>query len=306
MFTHRMLAIVVGALFVWCLVRARTMRPRSPRLVRLATIMVVLLGVQILVGGANVLTELAAWARGVPRGDVGPDLGNRGRARGRRTRGTGRRRRSGHEGRDTRPIPRAASLGDTVRAYVALTKPRIIVLLLIITVPAMVLAAGAVPSLWLVLATLVGGTLAAGAANAMNMYLDRDIDQVMQRTRSAAAPPARGLARGGAAVRLRAGGLRVRVLGDHRERARRPRWPSPRSPSTSSSTRCGSSARPTRTSSSAARPARCPSWSGGRRSPARSRCPRSCCSRSSSSGRRRTSGRSPCGCARTTPRPACR
>jgi protoheme IX farnesyltransferase len=79
-------------------------------------------------------------------------------------------------------------MGDTIRAYVALTKPRIIVLLLIITVPAMVLAAGTIPSLALILATLIGGTLAAGAANAMNMYLDRDIDQVMRRTRQRPLP----------------------------------------------------------------------------------------------------------------------
>jgi heme o synthase len=69
-----------------------------------------------------------------------------------------------------------------VGAYVALTKPRIVELLLITTVPAMVVAAGGLPSLWLVLVTLVGGSLAAGAANALNCYLDRDIDQVMRRT----------------------------------------------------------------------------------------------------------------------------
>lgn len=69
-------------------------------------------------------------------------------------------------------------------AYVALTKPRIIELLLITTVPSMVLAAGGWPGTWLVIATLVGGTLSAGGANALNMYYDRDIDEVMRRTRS--------------------------------------------------------------------------------------------------------------------------
>jgi len=65
---------------------------------------------------------------------------------------------------------------------VALTKPRIIELLLVTTVPTMVVAARGVPSGWLVLATLVGGALAAGGANAVNMYVDRDIDRLMERT----------------------------------------------------------------------------------------------------------------------------
>lgn len=68
-------------------------------------------------------------------------------------------------------------------AYLALTKPRIIELLLITTVPSMVLAAGRWPGTWLVLATLVGGTLSAGGANALNMYYDRDIDGLMRRTK---------------------------------------------------------------------------------------------------------------------------
>ncbi len=71
-----------------------------------------------------------------------------------------------------------------VAAYIALTKPRIIELLLITTVPSMVLAAGAWPGTWLVVATLIGGTLSAGGANTLNMYYDRDIDEVMRRTRS--------------------------------------------------------------------------------------------------------------------------
>ena len=72
----------------------------------------------------------------------------------------------------------------TLGAYVALTKPRIIELLLITTVPAMVLAADGWPNTWLVVWTVVGGTLAAGGANAINMYIDRDIDQLMERTRN--------------------------------------------------------------------------------------------------------------------------
>jgi len=71
-----------------------------------------------------------------------------------------------------------------ISAYVALTKPRIIELLLITTIPAMFAAQRDVPPLTLVLATLVGGTLAAGSANALNCVVDADIDAVMRRTRS--------------------------------------------------------------------------------------------------------------------------
>lgn len=65
----------------------------------------------------------------------------------------------------------------------ALAKPRIIELLLITTIPAMVLAAGGWPGTWLVVATLVGGSLSAAGANTLNSYLDRDIDELMRRTR---------------------------------------------------------------------------------------------------------------------------
>ena len=70
-----------------------------------------------------------------------------------------------------------------VAAYIALTKPRVIELLLITTIPTMILAQGGWPPVWLMIATLVGGALAAGSANAFNMYLDRDIDKVMNRTK---------------------------------------------------------------------------------------------------------------------------
>lgn len=69
-----------------------------------------------------------------------------------------------------------------IRAYVALTKPRIIELLLVTTLPAMILAADGLPDWWTVVATMLGGTMAAGSANALNCYVDRDIDAVMRRT----------------------------------------------------------------------------------------------------------------------------
>jgi protoheme IX farnesyltransferase len=102
------------------------------------------------------------------------------------------------------PIAEPRSLNgwrETAGAYVALTKPRIIELLLVTTFPAMVVAADGIPSLWLVLATLAGGSLAAGGANTINCYLDRDIDAIMRRTHSRPIPagliaPERALAFG--------------------------------------------------------------------------------------------------------------
>jgi protoheme IX farnesyltransferase len=90
---------------------------------------------------------------------------------------------------------------QTAAAYFALTKPRIIELLLVTTFPAMVVAADGIPNLWLVLATLIGGSLAAGGANTINCYIDRDIDAVMHRTHSRPIPagliaPERALAFG--------------------------------------------------------------------------------------------------------------
>jgi len=73
-------------------------------------------------------------------------------------------------------------VGAVLRAYLSLTKPRIVELLLVTTVPAMMLAQGGLPDLRLVAVVLVAGAFAAGAANALNCYIDRDIDQVMRRT----------------------------------------------------------------------------------------------------------------------------
>ncbi|HEY0216868.1 MAG TPA: heme o synthase [Cellulomonas sp.] len=80
-------------------------------------------------------------------------------------------------------MARRAGVRRRVGAYVSLTKPRVIELLLVTTLPTMILAQGGFPSVWLVLATLVGGAAAAGSANVLNCYIDRDIDQVMNRTR---------------------------------------------------------------------------------------------------------------------------
>jgi len=76
----------------------------------------------------------------------------------------------------------AISVGRKLGAYLALTKPRVIELLLITLVPVMILAEQGIPDLWLVLATLIGGSLSAGSANAFNCIIDADIDKIMGRT----------------------------------------------------------------------------------------------------------------------------
>ena len=86
------------------------------------------------------------------------------------------------------PQPTPATFKDVVAAYVGLTKPRVIELLLLTTVPVMFFAARGVPELWLVVATVVGGTLSSGSASALNCVYDRDIDEQMRRTRRRALP----------------------------------------------------------------------------------------------------------------------
>jgi protoheme IX farnesyltransferase len=199
---HRWVAIVVGlivaavALIAW-----RTQRDNTPVL-RLALLAGVLFPIQAVVGGLQILTDLSGWSQSLhvalgaliwavlaglvfvsyysARTATVPSSAD----------ATGSTEAGGGDGRgdpDAGAIPRTAS--ESLRAYVALTKPRIIELLLVTTVPAMVLATREVPGIqlghwaWLTVWTLVGGTLAAGSANAINCYLDRDIDELMVRTR---------------------------------------------------------------------------------------------------------------------------
>jgi protoheme IX farnesyltransferase len=88
----------------------------------------------------------------------------------------------------TRTISAARDIRGLIWSYLRLTKPRIVGLLVITTIPAMVLADGGLPGLWLILATVLGGSVVAGGANAMNMYFDRDIDEVMLRTQARPIP----------------------------------------------------------------------------------------------------------------------
>ena len=193
-FLHRFVAAAVGLVVLaaaWACWRAtRAGVPGAERLLGLAGTAAALYAVQVIVGALQITTGLAAWAvalhlalgaaiwallagavfvayfeaRSVPATETGEPSDETAPPA----------RRTGAE---------APTVRERVVAYVALTKPRIIELLLVTTVPAMVLAARGIPPPWLVLWTLVGGSLAAGAANAINCYLDRDIDELMNRTR---------------------------------------------------------------------------------------------------------------------------
>ena len=185
MFVHRVLAATVLLLVIWVAIRARTMVNRSKELVILSTIAFALYVAQIIVGAANVWTELgpaSVTAHVALSGLIWGVLA---------AIATVSRRFAAH-GRETevdvRSNGKRGNLRQTTAAYFRLTKPRIIVLLLITTVPAMMLAERGMPSIGLILVTLVGGAIAAGSANAINCYLDRDIDEVMRRTRNRPLP----------------------------------------------------------------------------------------------------------------------
>ena len=182
MFVHRVLAAVVLLIVIWLAIRVRTMADRPRDLVILSGVALALLVAQIVVGAANVWSRLEPaavvahvalsaliWGVLVAIATVSRRFAGHGRTRPAET--------------DVRGNGKRGSLRETTAAYFQLTKPRIIVLLLITTVPAMMLAQRGMPSPWLVLATLAGGMVAAGSANAINCYLDRDIDELMRRTR---------------------------------------------------------------------------------------------------------------------------
>jgi protoheme IX farnesyltransferase len=176
---HRGLAFVVLLLVLWMAwaVRRAT-QERLPR--RLAAIAAVLIVVQLLLGAANVWSRLSALFV-VPHLAVGAALFAICvwllLAALRETAG------ATVDHAAAEGVASRADRGGAVRAYIALTKPRIIELLLVTTIPTMVLAQRGLPNLWLMAAVIIGGTMAAGGANAINQFIDRDIDDVMRRTR---------------------------------------------------------------------------------------------------------------------------
>jgi protoheme IX farnesyltransferase len=193
---HRWVAIVVGLIVVVVAAAAwRTQRDR-PVVLRLALVAGLLFPIQALVGGLQILTGLSGWTQTLHLA-LGALIwaamaalvavsyyAARTTAPATEPSGAG-----GSLADETDAVATPRTTRDSVRAYIALTKPRIIELLLVTTVPAMVLATREVPGLqlghwaWLTVWTLIGGTLAAGSANAINCYLDRDIDELMVRTR---------------------------------------------------------------------------------------------------------------------------
>jgi heme o synthase len=180
-FIHRVLAamaVALGGVLAW-----RSRAVRHPGIRALAWVAFGLLVVQAGLGAAAVLTRLAAPAQ------AGHVAGSSLAWAALVALVTANRRVRPPDG--SRAPPPRRGVRETVAAFVQLTKPDIIVLLLITTVPAMVLAQGGMPPLSLILATLFGGTLAAAGANAVNCYVDRDIDGVMQRTRGRPLPSRR-------------------------------------------------------------------------------------------------------------------
>jgi heme o synthase len=175
---HRLLGVMVGALVVATWLAARSGQRAHPTVTRLAGYAAGLVAVQLGLGVANVANRLSALTV-VPHLAVGALLwGTMVALLLHADRFAGRRERDPAE-----PAPaEARPARQSTAAYLRLTKPRIIELLLVTTVPTMFIAARGVPSPWLMAATLFGGALSAASANVINCYLDRDIDALMRRT----------------------------------------------------------------------------------------------------------------------------
>ncbi|MHB8512892.1 MAG: heme o synthase [Actinomycetota bacterium] len=176
-FVHRLLALVVGLLIAAVAIQVRRRNPGS-LVKRLTVALIVLYLLQVFAGALNVWTKLSAFAvvlhvtlAALTWGAAfGLAIVTRRNARAFALQD------APPERQEPAPIKRI------VTTYWRLTKPRIILLLLITTVPTMIVAEKGWPPLWLTVATLIGGSLAAGGANAINCYIDRDIDAKMGRT----------------------------------------------------------------------------------------------------------------------------
>jgi protoheme IX farnesyltransferase len=186
--THRLIALVAVLLVAGVAWKARRVRGESPWVVGLVTAAAVLMVAQVFVGAANIWFRLhpavsvahlavatIVWVLLVLAVLAGRALAS----------ATVQQERAAVRGAMQRP------LGEVVRDYLVLTKPGVMVLLLVTTLCAMLVAAQGVPSLWTLFWTLVGGALASGGAGAINHYVDRDIDAIMTRTRRRPLPAGR-------------------------------------------------------------------------------------------------------------------
>ena len=186
--THRLIALVAVLLVAGVAWKARRVRGESPWVVGLVTAAALLMVAQVFVGAANIWFRLhpavsvahlavatIVWVLLVLAVLAGRALAS----------ATVQQERAAVRGAMQRP------LGEVVRDYLVLTKPGVMVLLLVTTLCAMLVAAQGVPSLWTLFWTLVGGALASGGAGAINHYVDRDIDAIMTRTRRRPLPAGR-------------------------------------------------------------------------------------------------------------------
>ena len=195
---HRWAAVAAGLLVAGAAFAAWRRRADQPGVAWLAAVAVLLFSLEAILGGLQVLTRLAVWTQVVHLSLAAAVWGLLVAAT-----ILAAFRRSSEAGAGSgipaaQPAPEAEltaassahepSVRQLMRAYLALTKPRIIELLLVTTVPTMVLAQKGLPSPWLMAAVLIGGTLAAGGANAINQFVDRDIDDVMRRTHNRPLP----------------------------------------------------------------------------------------------------------------------
>jgi heme o synthase len=208
-YLHRAAALLIGFLLAYNVFRFRRSHPEGSSVRTLAAATFFMWFAQVLVGAANVWTRSKPWAVAV-HVLLGSLVWMSAVALAVAAYRTSRRRDSQNlPERTALETPALESTGlEKVKAYFALTKPRIIELLLITTVPAMILAARGWPPVALVLATLLGGSLMAGAANAINCFLDRDIDSLMDRT--SVRPLPRGTVEPAAALRF---GIALAVIG---------------------------------------------------------------------------------------------
>lgn len=175
-FTHRIVALVVGIMIVYLALHAKR-QELAPRVRRWAYLTLGLLLVQVVIGALNPILAFPAWVRAVHLAAAGAVWASSAVTAVLAYRLASPQEQLAEEMEGTEAAQ--PTLGD----YVALAKPRIVLLLLITTAATMAVAARGLPPLGTFLATMVGGALAAGGANAINCYMDRDIDGLMSRTR---------------------------------------------------------------------------------------------------------------------------